>query len=82
MIKEIKCPHCNISLEGRDHIYRSIIIEDNDWFGIIDGQVINCNIAPSQPSYTDLCCINCGNSIQEFIESIIENETIEQGDLF
>ena len=41
MIKEIKCPCCNVSLEGRDKMYRSIIVEDSDWFGIVDGKMIN-----------------------------------------
>lgn len=82
MNREVRCPHCNFSLQGRDKMYRSIVIEDSDWFGIVDGQVINCNITPSQPYHTDLCCMNCGNSIQRFIEDIIEDEVVEQGDLF
>lgn len=82
MRNEIKCPNCNTNLNGRDKIYRSLIIEDSQWFGIVNGEIINCDITPSQPTYGDLCCINCGESVQEYIEGIIEEGAIEQGDLY
>ena len=80
--KEIRCPYCNNDLNGRDKIVRSIVIDDSDYFGIIDGKIINCNIAPSQPSCTELTCIRCGESIEEYIENIIENGVVKRGDFF
>jgi predicted RNA-binding Zn-ribbon protein involved in translation (DUF1610 family) len=77
MNKEIKCPHCNESLIGRDKMYRTVKVESNDWFGIENGEIVYCNQAPDQPDFGILMCVNCGEYIEEYIESLLDEEVIE-----
>ena len=81
MNKEIRCPHCNTRLEGRDKFYRSVVIDDTDWFGIENGKLVNCNTSLSQPSFGAFICITCGECIEDFIDNLIEEEILEEGDL-
>lgn len=77
MNKEIRCPHCNKSLEGRDKFYREVVIDDCDWYGIENGELVYCDITPSQPSYGPLICMNCKEEIEEYINELIDKEELE-----
>ena len=75
------CPHCGAELDGRDTMYREVIVEDTDWLGIEDGEIIDCNTMPSQPDFGDILCRNCHKSIEEYIRGLIDRETLDEGEL-
>lgn len=78
MRKEIRCPYCNTSLIGANTIVREIKIEDNDWLGIENGRLINTSSSIPQPSYTDMRCFKCNSNIQEYIDTLLDEETIDE----
>lgn len=79
--KTILCPHCNADLNGSDTMYREIKVEDTDWLGIIDGEIVDCNLSLKQPSFGDIICLRCKESIEDYIRELIDNEQIGQGEL-
>ena len=81
MDKEIRCPHCNSDLKGRDTIVRDVRLKDNDWLGIENGRIINCNLSMSQPDFGYMQCFTCGEEIEDYIMELIENDLLNEGDL-
>ena len=76
-MKNIKCPHCKESLEGRDKICVSVIIDDHDYYGIENGEIVCCNLTPSQASYGEPTCLNCGEEIGQFLEELLDTGKIQ-----
>ena len=79
MSKEIKCPYCNKDLRGKDTMVRDIILKDNDWLGIENEQLINCNLTLLQPDYGPIICVNCKKDIDEYINNLLEDEILKEG---
>lgn len=77
MENNIMCPHCEANLSKRDSMYREVRVEDTEWYGIENNEIVYCNLSPSQAAYCELICTSCGKSIEDYIGELINTEVLK-----